>query len=274
MENKYLEVAFEAAFEAGHLLMSYLGKLNTDQIRRKGERDLVTKADCEAEKCVVEKIKKHFPEHNILGEEDTYKESDSPYKWFIDPLDGTTNFTRQLPFFCISIAMGFEEEIQIAVVYAPFLNQLFFASKGEGAYCSDSKLQNRTCLKVSEMNDFSEALMSTGFAYKRKLPSEKTREVDQLFYNILNNTHGIRRCGSAALDLCYVARGTFDGFWELGLNPYDVAAGSLIVQEAGGIVTDWQGKKDYIYGQNILACNEKLYDLFAKYFLEIHNFMG
>lgn len=265
--NHYLDSALQIAGEAGLLLKDCYGKLRPGQIQQKGHRDLVTEMDVAIEKQIVHHISHHFPDHNILAEENTNKDQQSNYQWFIDPIDGTNNFAHGHPFFAISIAMAYENKLEVGVVHAPILGEVFYAVQGKGAYVADTQLQYHRQIQVSNIATLKDALLATGFAYKRNISRHEA--LDALFFPMLNCCCGVRRCGSAAIDLCYVARGRYDGFWEVGLNAYDIAAGMLIVREAGGLVTDWHDQPDCLHQKHILASNGKIHQNMREYFQPI-----
>ena len=254
MESQYLEIALSIAKEAGEILLKYFGKNKDKKISLKGLRNLVTQADLESEKWIVARLNKHFPGHGILGEEKTNTMGDTGFRWFIDPLDGTTNFAHDHPFFSVSMGMAYKERMEVGVVYAPYLDELFYAQRGQGAFLVHKG--QTSSLYVSEIEDLQNSLLATGFAYQEGNIFKNLENFSQ----VLKLTQGIRRCGSAALDLSYVAAGRYDCYWELGLEPYDVAAGSLIVEEAKGMVTDWDFGKEYLFGNNIIATNAKLHN--------------
>jgi len=241
-------VAIRAAKAAGRILIK--GMTEELAVTYKGELDLVTQIDILSEQTIVGHIKRHFKDHQILAEEGNNQESGSPYRWIIDPLDGTTNYAHRFPCFCVSIAVEYQEEIKIGVIYDPIRKELFVAEKGRGATL------NQQPLSVSSRPILKEALLVTGFAYNlRDHPNNNLNH----FSRLLMRAQGIRRMGSAALDLCYVAAGRLDGFWELNLKPWDTAAGSLILTEAGGQVTDFSGKTFLIDKPEILATNGKIH---------------
>ena len=250
------KVALAAAQEAGDILRSGLTKELT--ISHKGELDLVTEIDTLSEKTIVSHIKRHFSDHQILAEEGTNQQSNSPWRWVIDPLDGTTNYAHRFPYFWVSIAVEFEKTMVIGVIYDPIHNELFVAERGQGATL------NGLPLTVSSISRLKESLLVTGFAYSLRTDSENNLNH---FTQFLMRVQGVRRMGSAALDLCYVAAGRFDGFWELNLNPWDTAAGFLIVTEAGGAVTDFSKKPFFIEGKEILATNGKIHQEMADVFM-------
>lgn len=237
--------AILASHEGGNILKDFFGKKL--KVRHKGEIDLVTDADYLSEKAITKIIKENFPDHQIFAEEKKdYTDRTSPFIWFIDPLDGTTNFAHGLPIFCISIALQFKGSTIMGSVYDPTREEMFFALKGNGAYINDKRI------RVSETKKLDKSLLVTGFPYDIRTSKENNLKHFQSF---IMKAQAVRRLGSAALDLCYVASGRFDGFWEIKLSPWDVAAGSLMVQEAGGKVTSFMGEKLDIHGGEILADN-------------------
>ncbi len=247
-----LDFVVGIAARAGSLLLSRFEKLGISDISFKGKRNLVTSADRESEEFIVGAIRGAFPDHSILAEEQTRQKRSSAYEWIIDPLDGTVNYAHGHPFFCVSIALAEEGEIILGVVHVPVLGETYHAEAGKGAHLGSRRLS------VSSSSDLINSLLATGFAYVR----EETAANNLGNFNRLNlKARGVRRYGSAAIDLAYVAAGKLDGFWELYLAPWDVAAGSLLVTEAGGKVADLSGGKDYIYGQNIIASNGKIHNL-------------
>ncbi|HQU86900.1 MAG TPA: inositol monophosphatase family protein, partial [Pyrinomonadaceae bacterium] len=231
---------------AGQILLEKYGrKIN---ISKKGDINLVTEADLASEKLIIERIKTHFPKHSILAEESgeaVVIGGENKFKWIIDPLDGTTNFAHGYPAFCVNMALENEGEIVIAVTYDPTRDEMFSAEKGSGAF-----LNNRQIF-VSETEKISESLLVTGFPYNFKEKENFARHLT----DFLLFSRGVRRDGSAAIDMAYVACGRFDGFWEEGLNPWDVAAGKLLIEEAGGKVTYYDGSPYDIYKPPILASN-------------------
>jgi myo-inositol-1(or 4)-monophosphatase len=246
----------EMAREAGVLLMSFFGKV---AIEYKGDADLVTKADRTSEKLLVEQIRRRWPDHNLVGEEGSRNESGSDYRWYVDPLDGTTNFAHGYPVFCISLGLDYKGERIAGVVYDPNRNEMFAAGKGSGATLNGSSI------RVSKTPRLQESLVATGF------PSHKRHKNPNIhFYHQLTlRSHGVRRAGSAALDLCYVGCGRYDAFWEFNLNPWDTAAGVLIVQEAGGQVTSFSGQPFSIDSRQVLASNTILHQELLHEFEEI-----
>ena len=243
-----LAIAISAVEESGRIQKEWLGK--DKKVELKGEINLVTEVDRICERRIIEIIAEAFPEHNILSEETPMPEGPSPYRWIIDPLDGTTNYAHGYPFFCTSVALELEGEIVLGAIYDPLLDELFTAQQEEGAFLNGEKIT------VSATERLTEALLCTGFPYD--LRESSVNNLDH-FNNFIMEAQAIRRDGSAALDLCYVAAGRFDGFWELKLNAWDVAAGTLIVEEAGGVVTDFKGGPLDIYGQETLASNGRIH---------------
>ncbi|GAX62110.1 archaeal fructose-1,6-bisphosphatase [Candidatus Scalindua japonica] len=250
------KTALNAANEAGKIILRYYSK-NVNAISKKNTYDLVTKADIDSEKKIISTIKNKYPGHSILTEESGEEITNSEYCWVIDPLDGTNNFYHKFPMFCVSIALYKKGKPLIGVVFDPIKDELFCAEKNKGASLNNKKI------KVSTVNKLNKSLLALGFYYERGLLMRKSLgQMKKFFYE---NVHGIRRTGSAALDLCYTACGRFDGYWELKLNPWDYAAGSLILMEAGGRITDVQGKKYNLMIGNVAASNGKIH----KYMLEI-----
>ena len=242
----------DMARAAGQLLMKHYTKLNRGQIQIKGHHDYVTEVDRLSEKLIIQKILRAFPDHQIMAEETAHSVKYSPEKplWVIDPLDGTTNFIHQVPIFSVSIALYLRGKAVLGVVYDPNRNELFSAVKGEGAFLNGRKI------KVSSTSLPQETLLATGFPFRSH---EILEDYIRIFRLLCQASRGIRRGGSAALDLCYVACGRFDGFWEFGLQPWDMAAGCLMIQEAGGKVTDFNGKNVLLAAGNILAGNKVVY---------------
>jgi myo-inositol-1(or 4)-monophosphatase len=223
--EKIKQAGIAAAFESGQILRSKFG--NITSIVKKGRIDLVTEADTASEKAVIDTIHSCFPSHSILAEESGLFSGDSRYQWIIDPLDGTTNFAHALPLFSTSIAFAEDNVIIMGIVHNPVLGELFSAVEGAGAFFNGKKIH------VSQKNNLFDCLLVTGFPYNNK---EGMQEIMTRFSNCLEAAQGVRRLGSAALDLCYVACGRFDGYWEQNLKPWDTAAGQLIAKEAGAFV--------------------------------------
>lgn len=240
-----LNFAIETARDAGRLLLEKFGR--ELHVTKKGDINLVTEADLASEALIIERIKSHFPKHAVLAEEsgEAKIDGDSTFKWIIDPLDGTTNFAHGYPCWCVTIALEHNMEVVIGVTYDPTRDELFSAERGKGASL------NSKPIRVSGCEELSEALIVTGFPYDIKRREDFARHLTQF----LLTSRGVRRDGSAAIDMAYVACGRFDGFWEEGLNPWDVAAGVLLIEEAGGHVTNYDGSQFNIYSPPILASN-------------------
>jgi myo-inositol-1(or 4)-monophosphatase len=246
-----LNIAIEAAKEAGKYLKYSVGKVKSVEMKKGEERNLVSEIDKTSEAKIISIIKRHYPNHAILAEESGASSMSADYKWVIDPLDGTTNFLHGLPIFCVTIAIEYKGEIVAGVVYDPNLEELFTAERGSGAYCNGKRM------RVTQTSDLISSLLVTGFPYD--IAQNPDNAVGH-FVNFLMEGRGLRRLGSAALDLSYIAAGRFDGFWEVNLNPWDMAAGVLFVQEAGGKVTDFSGVPSSIYNKQVLATNGVIHD--------------
>jgi len=244
-----LNFAIRVAKDAGRLLRDRVG--TRIDIDHKGSINLVTDVDLASEKLIREAISTYYPRHEVLGEEGGLSKSGSEYRWVVDPLDGTTNYAHGYPIFCVSIALECKGEIVLGVVYDPMRDELFAAERGEGA-----ALNNRP-IRVSKTAELMQGLLSTGFPYDIK--TSKLTNLDH-WANFAMNAQALRRDGAAALDLCYVACGRFDGFWELNLSPWDTAAGALIVTEAGGRVTNFSGGPFSNYKPEIVASNSLIHD--------------
>ena len=247
MNSLYKKTAIEAALKSGRLIKDSVGKVFG--ISYKGRDNIVTDVDKKSEDMIIKKILSEFGDHSILSEESSPRAGRSGYRWIIDPLDGTTNFAHAFPFFCVSIALEYGGGIILGVVYDPMRDELFYAESGKGACLNKKKIG------VSNTKKLSGSFLSTGFAYGYK---KKDENIDN-FKNLLLKTLAIRRAGAAALDLCYVACGRFDGFWELYLKPWDSAAGMIIVKEAGGVVTRFDGTPYSPYDEKLLATNGKIH---------------
>ncbi|GDY01878.1 inositol monophosphatase [Planctomycetota bacterium] len=253
--RQYCDVAIELAHAAGNLLLEHRSKGVATETKR-FRRELVTAADRKAEHLVVGGLLRHFPDHGVLAEEGVLTPQgksalSSDWTWIVDPLDGTTNFVHGLPFFAVAIGLAFRNEPVVGVVHAPALGQTYVAVQGQGATCNGLRLH------VSSTKELADALLATGFSYHRDDPFAD----DNLarIARVLPQCRDLRRFGSAELDLCLVAAGSFDAFWEVGLAPYDVAAGAVMVQEAGGFVTDLAGGTDWLFGRQVLASNGTLH---------------
>ena len=240
--SRYLDVAVEAARDGGRVLMEEFAR--PVEISYKGDADLVTQADKRSEKLVVERLRREFPSHAIVAEEGSGTESDSPFRWHVDPLDGTTNYAHHFPAFAVSIGLEEAGELVTAVILNPSNGELFTAERGEGA-----KL-NGQLIHVSNTERLAVSLLGTGF------PTHKRTENPNIhfYWQFTLASHGVRRVGAAALDLCAVACGRLDGFWEFGLKSWDTAAGTLLIREAGGRVTDFSGKQ-FVPGDRVCVAS-------------------
>jgi myo-inositol-1(or 4)-monophosphatase len=256
--SAYLPEVEPIAREAGTLLMGYFAKHVT--IEYKGDVDLVTEADRASEKLIVQRLQARWPEHGIVGEEGTRSATEAEYRWYVDPLDGTTNFAHGYPVFCVSIALvRHDGQLEVGVLYDPTRDEMFSAERGQGATLNGKRLQ------VSKTKALAESLLGTGF------PSHKRHKNPNIhFYHQLTlRSHGVRRAGSAALDLANVASGRYDGFWEFNLNPWDTAAGVLIVQESGGMVTRFDGTPFRLDSREVLASNALIHQELLQNFTEM-----
>ncbi|OQY43208.1 MAG: hypothetical protein B6240_12975 [Desulfobacteraceae bacterium 4572_87] len=242
------EIASMAARSAGEILKEKFGKVQ--HIVKKGEIDLVTEADLAAEKIVLEMLRNHFPEDNILSEEAGIRDFSSNRTWIVDPLDGTTNFAHGFPFFAVSIALQVETQLVLGMVYNPFMGEFFEAQKGQGA------LLNGNPIHVSSAQAMDDALLSTGFPYDIR---ERSNRIFERFKTMVIRSRGVRRGGSAAVDLCYVAAGRLDGHWEENLKPWDTAAGVVIVLEAGGTLSTCEGGHFSPYLKSVIACTPMIH---------------
>ena len=233
--------------EAGKVLKEHI---DTDfKVYKKGIVNLVTEVDLMAEKAILERIRRSFPDHQILSEEKGSMAGDAGYCWVVDPLDGTTNYAHRYPIFCVSIALEHDGKTILGIVYNPVSGETFTAERGKGAFLNGEKI------RVSSAGSLIESLLCTGFSYER----DKVRSNLELFNKACMRAQAVRRDGSAALDLCFVACGRFDGFWELTLHPWDIAAGKLIIEEAGGCVTDIRGGPCTNYEPAIIASNGRIH---------------
>jgi len=246
--ESFRDLAIRAAQKAGGILQTRLGRIK--RIDYKGAVNLVTEMDFRSENIIVSEIREKYPGHGFLAEEKAQERTASPYRWIIDPLDGTTNYAHGFPVYSVSIALEKKGDIILGVVYDPSRDELFVAQKGKGARLNGRKIA------VSSTSRLSRSLLATGFPYD--LRESRVNNFDH-FRNFAFCTHAVRRCGSAALDLCYVAAGRFDGFWEMKLGPWDLAAGSLMVAEAGGRVTDFEGRALGLDGRRVLASNSRIH---------------
>ena len=245
-----VNTAVKAARRAGTVIVRHLDRLDSLTVEKKGRADYVSEVDRMAEAEILNVIKLAYPEHSILAEESGSVIGDD-FQWIIDPLDGTTNFLHGFPHFSVSIALSHKGAVQHGVIFDPLRNELFTASRGQGAHLNDRRI------RVSNTSHLEHALLATGFPYKIL---NQLDEWLKTFETFLRKTSGVRRAGSAALDLAHVAAGRFDGFWEAGLSPWDMAAGTLLIREAGGLVCDFNGDQDFLNTGNIVAANPKIFD--------------
>jgi myo-inositol-1(or 4)-monophosphatase len=263
-QNDFLETAVLAAQRAGDITLQSLGKLSKEDVDMKKASDFVTRVDRDSERSIIHTIREVFPDHRFLAEE-SVKETGSgtpgwhklseTYLWIIDPLDGTTNYIHGYPVFSVSIALQYKGELIIGVILDPMRDELFTAEAGKGSFL------NSVPIRVSPVIDIAYSLIATGFPFRKKESIEKYLE---LFKNIFHRVSDIRRAGSAALDLAHLASGRCDGFFELGLSPWDMAAGSIIIREAGGIVSDFGGGENYLSTGNIIAGTPYIHDEILK----------
>ena len=247
-----LNIAVKAARVAGSIINRAALDVERLAITTKGVNDFATEVDHAAEAAIIETLLTAYPGHGILAEESgrVHGAKHSDYLWIIDPLDGTTNFIHGLPVYAVSIALAFRGKVEQAVVYDPTRNDLFVASKGRGAFLNDRRL------RVSKRTRLAESLIGTGFPFRK---GDNFRRYVEMFEQVMQHCAGVRRPGAAALDLCYVAAGWYDGFFETGLSPWDVAAGSLIITEAGGLIGNFTGEADFLYQREAVAGNPKVY---------------
>jgi len=245
-----LHIAVRAARSAGRILLRFFDRVDTLSVSNKGMNDFVSEVDRSAEEVIIREIQSKYPHHAILAEESGLHQGQEEFQWIIDPLDGTTNYLHGFPQFSVSIALRYRGRLEQAVVYDPLREELFTASRGYGAQLNDRRL------RVSARRGLEGALLGTGFPFRDQ------RYLDlylEMFKVLVKQTAGIRRPGSAALDFAYVAAGRLDGFWELGLSPWDMAAGALLIREAGGMITDIGGGERYLETGNAVAGNPKVH---------------
>lgn len=253
--NKFLGTAVSAARLAGDIIINNLGHLSKEDVQTKQAFDFVTKVDRWSEALIMQTIREKFPSHRFLTEETLKEEDTGNYRWIIDPLDGTTNYIHSYPMFSVSIALEYQSEVVLGVVFDPLKDELFHAAKGNGSFLNNKKIS------VSEVNTLQRSLIATGFPFRAKgMIDHYLRAFKEVFLGVSD----IRRAGSAAIDLAYVAAGRFEGFFELALSPWDVAAGSILITEAGGAITDFAGGNDYLLTGNIIAGNIRVHNEILK----------
>lgn len=253
--SEYLQVAIEAAREAGRFLVESVGKVRQVETKKGEVRNLVSEIDRGAEEMIIRRIRERFPRHEFLAEESGGRLGPAAFRWIIDPLDGTTNFLHAVPIYSVTLALERDGEIVAGVTYDPNRDELFTAAKGEGAFLNGERL------RVTSQPDLIQSLLVTGFPYDIAGNPDHPAEH---FTNFLHAAQGIRRLGSAALDLAYVAAGRFDGFWEVSLQPWDMAAGRLMVEEAGGRVSDFRGNPSTIHVKQIVASNGPIHNAMVR----------
>jgi len=249
-QTELLKFAIKMAKEAGAILMQHFGHISSFK-HKSSPIDLVTIADTQSESFILKEITRTFPDHHIIAEESTHVENNSDYRWVIDPLDGTTNFVHNLPIFAVSIGLQYKEETIVAVVYNPAADKCFWAEKDGGAFL------NGESIHIISTNTLSDSLLVTGFPY---IHDDRWGKGFDLFKALYGKTQGVRRLGAAALDFCFVAMGRFEGYWEFGLQPWDVCAGALIVKESGGKVSDWDGSPMPFSGNRVLVTNGHIHE--------------
>ena len=262
MPASFVETAIETGREAAALIAAAVQRrgLADHSFELKGEYDLVTETDRASEKLIVQRLRGHFPTHSIVAEEGSGSEGSSEYRWYVDPLDGTTNFAHGFPVFNVTLALEHAGELVCGVIIDPTRNEVFSAEAGSGAFLDGRRIH------VSKASRIEHSLTATGF------PSRKRhRDINvHFYYQLAMLSHGVRRAGAAAIDLAYVACGRLDGFWEFSLNPWDMAAGVLLVREAGGTVTDMHGAPFHLRGKHVLADNTLLHPEIVALFAEIY----
>lgn len=250
-----LNIAVRAARSAGQFIArSFESDVDLD-VKQKGNNDFVTQIDTEAEKIIISKIKQSYPDHSFVCEESGVIKGDDEFKWIVDPIDGTTNFVKGIPHFCVSIALMYRGRLDQAVIFDPIKNELFTASRGNGAQMNNFRL------RVNQATELQNTLLATAFPLRDKSTCAAAIE---RFSRVFEHCGDIRRSGSAALDLAYVAAGRYDGYWEKGIKPWDIAAGELLVKEAGGLVTDCSGGHDHFQKEEVVAANPKLLKALVK----------
>lgn len=248
--NPVLTIAKRAALSAGRILLRHFDHLERLTVTTKQRSDFVSEADVQAEREIIQTLRKTYPNHGILAEESGEQSGQDEYQWIIDPLDGTTNFLHGIPHFAISIAFRYKNRLEASLVYDPIRQEMFVASRGESAQMNDRRI------RVSSVAPLENALLGTGFPFRH--PQHQPAYLN--FFNaLMGRCLEIRRAGGASLDLAYVAAGRLDGYWEIGLKPWDVAGGALLVLEAGGLIGDFAGGNDFLQSGNVVAGNPKIF---------------
>ena len=250
-----LNTAVKAARKAGAIISRASFDVDKLTVRTKRQHDFVSEVDHAAEDAIIRTLKEAYPGHGFLAEESGYRDKQAEFLWVIDPLDGTTNFLHGVPQYCVSIGLMHKGKPTQAVVFDPTRNELFTATKGAGAYLNDRRI------RVSKVDRLEGALISTGFPFK---VIDHVDDYLRMLKNMMKTTSGVRRAGAAALDLAYVACGRYDGFWEKGLSPWDMCAGSLLIREAGGLVGDYEGNDGFLDKGEIVAANSKIFAALLK----------
>lgn len=244
VNRDFLSTGVRAATKAGKIILDNIGKISKGDIESKQASDFVTRVDRESEEAIVDIISKRFPDHHFLAEESMKESGSYGYRWIIDPLDGTTNYIHQFPVFSISIALEFMKDIVLGIIFDPIRNEMFTAEKGKGSFLNNRRIH------ISSVRSMNYSLIATGFPFRKK---DLVDRYLKLFKNIFLKVSDLRRAGSAALDLASVASGRCEGFFEIGLSPWDIAAGSILIKEAGGFITDFGGGHDYLRTGNVVA---------------------
>ncbi len=257
-----VNIAINAARRAGDLILRASDRLDLVKVEEKGVNNYVTNVDKRAEAMIIDTISQAYPEHDILAEESGMaKNNQHDYCWIIDPLDGTTNFMHGFPHYAVSIGITYQDNLEHGVIFDPVRNEIFSASRGRGAFLNNKRI------RVAREKDIRKCLLGTGFPFRDNDP--KIQYYLSTFAAVYPKSAGIRRAGSAALDLAYVASGRLEGYWELGLSPWDMAAGALLIQEAGGLVSDFSGEDNFLENGTIIAGSPKIYEALLQIINEV-----